>query len=65
MDQGKYLKEKEFLNKHEDLLWKEETYWKQKYRELWMAEVDRNTKINQQYNQILKNTKQNLENQEV
>lgn len=45
MENDIYLKENDFLQQYEDLLFEEEIYWKQKSRETQISEGDRNTKL--------------------
>lgn len=43
MDKEKHLKEKELFHKYEDILSKEENFWKKKCRENWLSDGDKNT----------------------
>lgn len=38
------MKEKELMKDYEDILAKEETYWHQKSKEIWLVDGDKNTK---------------------
>ena len=65
MDNEKFIKEKELLIIQEDILAKEEVFWKQKLREKWLAEEDRNTKFFHNstiYNRALKTITQIKDN---
>lgn len=45
MDNDLYLKEKDLLNSWNDILTKEEVFWRHKSWELWLNEGDKNTKF--------------------
>ena len=45
MNNESYLLEKELLRKQEELLSKEEIFWRQKSREKWLDEVEKITKF--------------------
>ncbi|XP_059065753.1 uncharacterized protein LOC131857344 [Cryptomeria japonica] len=45
MDEILFLREKTLLKDYEDILAKEEIYWRQKSRESWLKDGDRNTKF--------------------
>ncbi|XP_057842232.1 uncharacterized protein LOC131051668 [Cryptomeria japonica] len=45
MDEALFLREKKLLVDHESILAKEEVFWKQKFRETWLEEGDKNTKF--------------------
>lgn len=57
MNNESYLLEKELLAKQEDILSKEEIFWRQKSQERWLEEGDRNTKFF--HNSILYNRANN------
>lgn len=44
MDQVLYETKKRLLGEYEDTLAKEEIFWKQKSREVWLSDGDKNTK---------------------
>lgn len=43
MNQVIFLREEDFLKDYEDVLSKEEIFWRQKSRETWLAKEDKNT----------------------
>lgn len=45
IDEALYLEEKKLLANYEDILAKEEVFWHQKSREMWLSEGDKNTKF--------------------
>lgn len=45
MDEVDYLTKKDLLSRYGEVLQKEEIFWRQKSRENWIREGDRNTKF--------------------
>lgn len=57
MDTDKYFKAKELLQKYESLLSKEETFWRQKSREIWLSKGEKNSKYFHNNTKIKRNIK--------
>lgn len=45
MNSQSYVKDNELLGKYEEVLAKEEIFWRQKYHEVWLKEGDKNKKF--------------------